>query len=93
VVDDAATLRIGSQTHLAGAQLRTVPPKSCSPPPKSMDEVTHGSPVMVDPDGVVVPDGEHPMIGTVIQVGPGRYCSTRHKMPSNSSHEGSQCVG
>ena len=26
------------------------------------------------------------------QVGPGRYCSPRHRMPFNSRHEGLQCV-
>ena len=25
-------------------------------------------------------------------LGPGRYCSPRHRMPSNSRNEGSQCV-
>jgi len=105
VVDDAATPRIGTQTHAAGAHLRTVRPvvgrcrltpdqtrrrvdrawfqrlkPKCDEPLSNfackfnlrrftMEEVAHGSPVVVDPDGVVVPDG----------VGPGRYCPPRHQ--------------
>ena len=37
--------------------------------------------------------GHKAVVKALIQVGPARYCSPRHRMPFNSINKGSKCVG